>query len=262
MKQICAFSLFRKGFAAFAALALTGAGVPLFAADLGANNHAANPELATQPKPKAVSYDSAFVVRHPSCDGGILPDYVLTGININTSTHKLEVDTACLPRSVSYALGHDIYFYNEFVYQNCDLEQRNAYPFMTTNGRTVNIYKGGGTEKKPIGIGWDFFESYKYNPSVELGPDDLLVFFGDTINYRCPTPPHVLDEETATRYVDDKTTIGNNIQKTEDPLSPKYQHVYLLEKDSFVYLFMVKRFKNADSGPNAQKMTIVLRKLN
>jgi hypothetical protein len=260
MKQICAFSLFRKGFAAFAALALIGAGVPLFAADLGANNHAANPELAMQPKKVAADYDSVSISRHPACDGGKLPDYVLTGININTSTHKLEVGTLCLPRGESYALNYDFYFYNEFIYNECVSTSSKAYPFMTTNGNTVTIYGGGGTEQAPIGIGWDFFETYQYNSSVQLSADNNFDFFSGNL-FRCRNET-ILNAVPATAHITNNTTIGNNIQKSKDPYGPDTQYVYLVKKGDFVYLFMVKRFKNADFGPDAQKMTLVLRKIH
>ncbi|MDR3126870.1 MAG: hypothetical protein LBU08_00070 [Tannerellaceae bacterium] len=239
MKKMVSLAFFRKGL--LACVALAGA-VNLFAV---------SPESPLTP-PKAVTYDSLIISRHPSCPGGLYSDfYNLTGINIS-SAGKFEKPVECLDRVSSRTTPYDLFFYNEFAFVGCDMGEEEAFPFMISNGSRVSI--------DFVGVGWEFFLNYTSGP-VSPKLEANIDFFASTA-CRCDDAEKLLDYNKATNYLNTRAVlIGRRIQEG-DPYTPDDQRVYILQKDGNKFLFMVKRFKNSVNPPNARYMTIVVRKLN
>lgn len=216
-----------------------------------ANLFAANPANPVSPKPKAVTYDSLVISRHPACPNGpYTSPYALTGITFS-SAGKFGKVAECLDRDSSYTLPYELFFYNEFAYHNCDPGDDQAFPFMISNGARSSVAF--------VGIGWDVFLNYTFSPEQTMQEQNIDFFATD--EYRCKNlATKLLNFDLADEFLKtENIAIGRNIQTT-DPDTPNLQNVYLLYVSSYRsnFLFMVKSFKNSDVP---QHMTLVLRKL-
>jgi hypothetical protein len=231
--------------------------------------YAAQPPVQPlEPAGKAnVTYDSLVISRHPAgCTKG-KETYQYTGINITSSgIFEPTVSLCGQSRRNGNESGYDLIFYHQFTADDCMYNSQEALPFFICNTQKVKIVDTHLT-------GWSAFLSYNKRPQDIPQPD--LYFEFDSILHVCTDgATGYLERYPVYRYIwhhmstdpldkREGFVIGNRMQQVPDVLSPEGQHIYLIQKVTRYYLFMVKRFKNASgSGPEAQCMTIVVRPLN
>jgi hypothetical protein len=172
------------------------------------------------------------------------------GMTLGASPDTVNISGSSITTSTT---SYDMVFFNEKASTDCSATSTGLPAFILcgyTTGACVDTGKAA-------------YDTLSVHPVVTYTADPVMTLPLTGTTYRCDDLTTLRRTPAQTLY--NTGLIGNRFQNTADDYSDTYQRVYVLKVKHglyyYYYAFMVQKFKNASSGSEAKKMTILYKQL-